>query len=138
MPEPLVYLNGRTVPASQAALPIWDAGVVQGAAVAEQTRTFRHRPYRLGCLGKHDKEGVALRIDLDAAMGSKRGTQQRAVRRQHLRIAVPQPGGVRSAGLDVREQQRQRAARQSGPARRWWIRPACECLVHHGGAFPLE
>jgi branched-subunit amino acid aminotransferase/4-amino-4-deoxychorismate lyase len=47
MPEPLVYLNGRTVPASQAALPIWDAGVVQGATVTEQTRTFRHRPWRL-------------------------------------------------------------------------------------------
>lgn len=47
MPEPLVYLNGRTLPAAQAALPIWDAGVVQGATVTEQTRTFRHRPWRL-------------------------------------------------------------------------------------------
>jgi branched-subunit amino acid aminotransferase/4-amino-4-deoxychorismate lyase len=47
MPEPLVYLNGRMVPASQAALPIWDAGIVQGATVTEQTRTFRHRPWRL-------------------------------------------------------------------------------------------
>jgi branched-subunit amino acid aminotransferase/4-amino-4-deoxychorismate lyase len=46
--EPLAYLNGRTVPASQAALPIWDAGVVQGVSVSEQTRTFRHRPWRLG------------------------------------------------------------------------------------------
>jgi branched-subunit amino acid aminotransferase/4-amino-4-deoxychorismate lyase len=48
MPEPLVYLNGRSMPASQAALPIWDAGIVQGATVTEQTRTFRHRPWRLG------------------------------------------------------------------------------------------
>jgi branched-subunit amino acid aminotransferase/4-amino-4-deoxychorismate lyase len=47
VPEPIVYLNGRTVPASQAALPIWDAGIVQGATVTEQTRTFRHRPWRL-------------------------------------------------------------------------------------------
>ena len=47
MPEPLVYLNGRRVPASQAALPIWDAGIAQGATVTEQTRTFRHRPWRL-------------------------------------------------------------------------------------------
>jgi branched-subunit amino acid aminotransferase/4-amino-4-deoxychorismate lyase len=46
--EPLVYLNGRLVPASEAHLAVYDAGVVQGATVAEQTRTFRHRPYRLG------------------------------------------------------------------------------------------
>jgi branched-chain amino acid aminotransferase len=46
--EPVVYLNGRMVPASQAHLAIYDAGVVQGATVAEQTRTFRHRPFRLG------------------------------------------------------------------------------------------
>jgi branched-chain amino acid aminotransferase len=48
VPEPLVYLNGRTVPASQAALPLYDAGLVQGATLTEQTRTFRKRPYRLG------------------------------------------------------------------------------------------
>jgi branched-subunit amino acid aminotransferase/4-amino-4-deoxychorismate lyase len=45
--EPLVYLNGRTVPASQAHLAIYDAGVVLGATVTEMTRTFRHRPWRL-------------------------------------------------------------------------------------------
>jgi branched-subunit amino acid aminotransferase/4-amino-4-deoxychorismate lyase len=48
VPEPLVYLNGRMIPASQAGLPIWDAGIVQGATVTEQTRTFHKRPYRLG------------------------------------------------------------------------------------------
>jgi branched-subunit amino acid aminotransferase/4-amino-4-deoxychorismate lyase len=45
--EPLVYLNGETVPASQAHLAIYDAGVVQGATVTEQTRTFQRRPFRL-------------------------------------------------------------------------------------------
>jgi branched-chain amino acid aminotransferase len=48
MTEPIVCLNGRMVPASEAHLAIYDAGVVQGATVAEQTRTFRHRPFRLG------------------------------------------------------------------------------------------
>src|SRR4051794_9643823 len=48
MTEPIVYLNGRTVPASQASLPIYDAGIVLGATVTEMTRTFRQRPYRLG------------------------------------------------------------------------------------------
>jgi branched-subunit amino acid aminotransferase/4-amino-4-deoxychorismate lyase len=47
VPEPLVYFNGRTLPASQAALPLSDTGFVQGAAVTEQARTFRRRPYRL-------------------------------------------------------------------------------------------
>jgi branched-subunit amino acid aminotransferase/4-amino-4-deoxychorismate lyase len=35
------------VPASQAQLPVYDAGVVQGATVTEMVRTFRLRPYRL-------------------------------------------------------------------------------------------
>jgi len=48
MPEPLVYLNGRMVPASEAYLAIYDAGIVLGATVTEMTRTFRKRPWRLG------------------------------------------------------------------------------------------
>src|SRR6185295_1843959 len=47
MPESLVFLNGNLVPASQAHLAIYDAGVVLGATVTEMTRTFRHRPFRL-------------------------------------------------------------------------------------------
>jgi branched-subunit amino acid aminotransferase/4-amino-4-deoxychorismate lyase len=47
MAEPLVYLNGRMVPASQAHLAVYDAGVVQGATVTEMTRTFGHRLWRL-------------------------------------------------------------------------------------------
>jgi len=47
MSEPLVYLTGKLVPASQAHLAIFDAGIVLGATVTEMTRTFRHQPYRL-------------------------------------------------------------------------------------------
>ncbi|MGH7137031.1 MAG: aminotransferase class IV, partial [Pirellulales bacterium] len=47
MSVPLVYLNGRTMPASEAHLEIYDAGVVLGATVSEQIRTFRHQPFRL-------------------------------------------------------------------------------------------
>jgi branched-chain amino acid aminotransferase len=47
MSEPLVYLNGQMLPASQASLKIFDAGVVLGATVTEMTRTFRHQPFRL-------------------------------------------------------------------------------------------
>jgi branched-subunit amino acid aminotransferase/4-amino-4-deoxychorismate lyase len=47
MAEPLVYLNGRAVPASQAHLAIFDLGLVLGATVTEMTRTFQRRPWRL-------------------------------------------------------------------------------------------
>jgi branched-subunit amino acid aminotransferase/4-amino-4-deoxychorismate lyase len=47
MDELLVYLNGRFIPASLAGLSIWDRGLVQAATVAELTRTFRKRLYRL-------------------------------------------------------------------------------------------
>ncbi len=47
MAEPLAYLNGRIVPAAEAGLPVYDAGVALGAAVTEITRTFHHRPFRL-------------------------------------------------------------------------------------------
>ena len=45
--EPLVYLNGRMLPASEARLAIYDTGIVQGATVTEQIRTFHKRPYKL-------------------------------------------------------------------------------------------
>jgi branched-subunit amino acid aminotransferase/4-amino-4-deoxychorismate lyase len=47
MNEPEAYLNGRFVPASQAVVPVTDAGFVQGTTVAEQLRTFGGRLFRL-------------------------------------------------------------------------------------------
>jgi branched-chain amino acid aminotransferase len=46
MPDPLVYLTGRFLPQSQAALPLYDAGFVLGATVTDLCRTFRHQLYR--------------------------------------------------------------------------------------------
>jgi branched-subunit amino acid aminotransferase/4-amino-4-deoxychorismate lyase len=45
--EPLVYLSGDLVPASQAGLKIYDAGIILGATVTDLIRTFRKQPYRL-------------------------------------------------------------------------------------------
>jgi branched-chain amino acid aminotransferase len=45
--EPVVYLKGRFVPASKAAINIYDLGIVMGATLTEMTRTFAHRPFRL-------------------------------------------------------------------------------------------
>ncbi len=47
MTEPIAWLNGNYISFSQAALPVWDMGVVGGAAVTEMLRTFRHVPFRL-------------------------------------------------------------------------------------------
>ena len=47
MSEPIAYLNGRLLPASEATIPLWDAGFVLGATVSEQLRTFGGRLFRL-------------------------------------------------------------------------------------------
>jgi branched-subunit amino acid aminotransferase/4-amino-4-deoxychorismate lyase len=47
MPEPIAYLNGQRIPASELAIGVTDAGFVQGVTVAEQLRTFGSRLFRL-------------------------------------------------------------------------------------------
>ncbi|HEY2882788.1 MAG TPA: aminotransferase class IV [Pirellulales bacterium] len=47
MNEPLAYLNGQLLPASQAVVPVYDAGFVLGATVTEQLRTFGGELFRL-------------------------------------------------------------------------------------------
>ncbi|MCX6901364.1 MAG: aminotransferase class IV [Verrucomicrobia bacterium] len=45
MNEPLAYLNGQFIPNNQCVLPIYDAGIVLGAAVTDLLRTFRGRSF---------------------------------------------------------------------------------------------
>lgn len=40
MSEPIAYLNGQFLPASQAVIPVTDLGFMQGVTAAEQLRTF--------------------------------------------------------------------------------------------------
>ena len=47
MTEPIAYLKGEFVPASECVLPIYDLGIVIGAAVTDFFRTFHQVPYRL-------------------------------------------------------------------------------------------
>jgi branched-chain amino acid aminotransferase len=47
MPEPVANFNGAWIPASQAVIPVTDAGFVQGVTVAEQLRTFGGRLFEL-------------------------------------------------------------------------------------------
>lgn len=45
--EPTAWLNGTFLPQNELSIPVWDLGVVAGAAVSEMARTCRHRPHRL-------------------------------------------------------------------------------------------
>ncbi len=47
MTQPLAYLKGEMIPADQAVLPVFDAGIVLGATVTEMVRTFNQRLFRL-------------------------------------------------------------------------------------------
>jgi branched-chain amino acid aminotransferase len=47
MSEPVVYVNGRLLPASQATISVFDRGFRVGDGVFDTARTFRHRPYKL-------------------------------------------------------------------------------------------
>lgn len=45
--EPVVYIGGRFLPASEAKLSIYDFGIVLGATITDMMRTFRQEPFRL-------------------------------------------------------------------------------------------
>ena len=47
MNKPLAFLNGQWIPESAAAVPVGDAGFVQGTTVAEQLRTFAGKIFHL-------------------------------------------------------------------------------------------
>jgi len=47
MKEPIAYLKGEFVAASQCVLPVYDLGIVLGAAVTDFLRTFNQQPYRM-------------------------------------------------------------------------------------------
>lgn len=44
---PVAWLGDRLVPHAEACLPVWDLGVSQGIAIAEQFRTVRHKLWGL-------------------------------------------------------------------------------------------
>ena len=47
MVQPIAWLNGQQTPFDQMAVPVWDLGVVAGAAISEMARTYGHVPFRL-------------------------------------------------------------------------------------------
>ena len=47
MDRPIAYLKGEFVPASECKLPMYDLGIVIGAAVTDFLRTFNQKPFRM-------------------------------------------------------------------------------------------
>ena len=47
MSVPVAWMNGNLIPYAQAAVPVWDMGVVAGASVTEMARTFGHKSFRI-------------------------------------------------------------------------------------------
>lgn len=47
MNSPAAWINGTLKPCSETNVPVWDLGVVAGAAVTEMARTYAHQPFRL-------------------------------------------------------------------------------------------
>ena len=45
MNESIAYLEGSLIPADECRLPVYNLGIVQGAAVTDFLRTFNGKPY---------------------------------------------------------------------------------------------
>ena len=67
MNEPQAYLNGRFLPASQAVVPVFDGGFVQGTTVAEQLRTFAGQLFRLDAHLERLFHSLAI-VEIDCGM----------------------------------------------------------------------
>ena len=67
--EALVYLNDRLLPASEAHLAIFDAGVVLGATVTDMVRTFHKKLFRLEAhLDRFSRSLRYVRFDIGMSM----------------------------------------------------------------------
>jgi hypothetical protein len=93
---------------------------------AERRLGVRSRGDGLACVFEDDEERVALRADLDPAVCRERLAQQPPVLRERARVLVPELVQQPRRALDVREQQRDRSARELAHGR---ISALCRCGV---------
>lgn len=90
MPEPIAYLNAAWVPASQATIPVTDAGFVQGVTVAEQLRTFNGQLFELPRhLSRLERSLAIVGIDLPLSLTELAKLAQELAAHNH---ALLQPG----------------------------------------------
>jgi len=95
MDEPLAYLNGRYLPASQLTIAPTDAGFVLGATVAEQLRTFGGRIFRLSDhLERLEQSLRVVGIDCGLGAGQLAEVAERLVAENHPILAPGDDLGV--------------------------------------------
>ena len=94
-----------------------DLDTVRPLVLREGPLRFCSRLHRMPSSSKDDEEGLGLTVDDDAAVLGKRGLQQMAMLGNDRLIRVPQPVLELGRALDVSEEQRDRAVRQSAHAR---------------------
>ncbi|MFH0963715.1 MAG: aminotransferase class IV [Planctomycetota bacterium] len=93
--EPIVYLRGEFLPASRAALSIYDCGVTLGATVVETTRTFRGEPYRLeDHIGRLYRSMKACRMDTGFDPARMRELTMRVVRHNARLLSADEDLGI--------------------------------------------
>ena len=80
----------------------------------ERDLSLDRRQKRVACAGEGDEEGVALGIDLVAAVRFEGRPQQALMLREHLSIPLPQLLDESRRPLDVGEEEGDRAARKVG------------------------
>ena len=98
----------------------WLAGVDSNAhpdrARLERLPRLGCRGDRVGRPGERDEEGVALRVDLDAVVSRERLPQRAAVLVEEIRVSRTVLLEESGRAFDVREEERDGAGRQVGPA----------------------
>jgi branched-subunit amino acid aminotransferase/4-amino-4-deoxychorismate lyase len=81
MNQPQAFLNGQWIPASEASVPLGDAGFVLGATIAEQLRTFGGKIFRLEDHLARMEQSLKI-LDIDPGM-----TRQQFVEVAHELVA---------------------------------------------------
>lgn len=106
MEASVAYLNGRWIPASDAAVSVDDAGFVLGVSVAEQLRTFAGKLFRLDeHLGRLARSLKIVSVDPGLDMDELRAIAEELAARNHrlldpaddLRLAIVVTPGVHPA-----------------------------------------
>ena len=95
MPEPVVYLRGEFLPASQAHLNIYDYGIVLGATITDQLRTFHHLSFRVeDHVERFYESAKYARIDVPITRSETAGVTRELVGRNAKLIPAESDLGV--------------------------------------------
>lgn len=88
MSEPVANLNGVFVPASQALIPVTDAGFMQGVTVAEQLRTFGGKLFELPRhLARLQRSLAIVGIELPISIEELQSRAEELAARNHALLA---------------------------------------------------